>query len=118
MNEDTQSGTLWSQSMFDALVVSLRRQQGDDRVKELIADLRRKGYSIDVITSKVVKALGPKAASRVQKLAGGARAPAAPARSSQPYRVSRGRRLKLWMRDAQDSLEDAVDAVRRAMRRS
>jgi hypothetical protein len=102
--------------MFDALVVSLRRQQGDERVKELIVDLRRKGYSIDIIATKVVKALGPKAATRVQKLAGVA-APAAQ-RQGQGYRLTRSRRLKLWMRDAQDNLEDTFDAVRKAFRRS
>ena len=115
MNENTQSRTLWSQSMFDALLVALRRQAADHHVRELLEDLSRKGYSLDIILKKVVKALGPKAGARVQQIAGGGKPP--PSRSHRPYRMSRGRRFELWMRGARDSLEDAVDALRRAVRR-
>ena len=100
--------------MFDALLVALRRQAGDTQVRELLDDLRRKGYSVDVICKKVVKTLGPKAGARVYQLAGGK---PSPSRSHQPYRMSRSRRFELWMRDARDSLEDTMDALRRAVRR-
>jgi len=114
LNENTQSRTLWSQSMFEALLVALRRQAGDKHVLELIDDLKRKGYSLEIIVNKVVKSLGPKAAARVHLLAGGT---PPPARSRQPYRMSRGRRFELWMRGARETLDDAMDVLRKAVRR-
>jgi hypothetical protein len=117
MNENTQPRTLWSQSMFDALLIALRRQQSDDRVHMLIGDLRAKGYSLDVIATKVVKALGPRAAARVHQLA------AAPGKAPRPkarpaYRLSRRKRLRNVLRRAQEGVEDAMNGLRRGLRRS
>ena len=116
MSENTLTGgTLWSQSMFDSLFVALRREVSDARLANLLGDLQRKGYGVDAVSVRVMKALGPEAAVRVRRL--GTLAPSAPSAPRARYRMTRMRRLRIWVRDARDSVQDACERLRAALTR-
>jgi len=110
MSENTLTGTLWSQSMFDSLFLALRREASDARLANLLGDLDKKGYGVDAVSVRVMKALGPEAAVRVRRLS----AVAAPA-SRPRYRMTRMRRLRIWVRDARDTVHDACERLRSAL---
>jgi hypothetical protein len=61
------------------------------------------------------RTVGSKAAARVQRIASH-RAQHMATGTWQRYRMSRGRRIRLWLRDAQESLEDVLQRLRGAVR--
>lgn len=100
-----------SADAFEPLFVALRRQDGDTRISELVESLKRKGHAKETIVGHVMQAVGSKAAARVQRIAAH-RAQHMATGTWQRYRMSRSRRVRLWLRDALESLEDAVQRLR------
>lgn len=100
-----------TENAFDPLFAALRRQDADTRISELVESLKRKGHAKEAIVGQVMKTVGNKAAARVQRIAA-QRAQLMATGTWQRYRMSRSRRLRLWLRDAQESLEDALQRLR------
>lgn len=103
--------------IFEPLCMSLRKQDGDARISELVDVLKRKGYAQGEILAQVVHAVGSNASVRVQRIAA-QRAQHIATGTWQRYRMSRTRRIKLWLRDALASLADALHRLRLAVGRS
>lgn len=70
MEEDdkTVAKTLWSETLIEALIVGLEKNVSDAKIRELIADLHKKGYENDYIINKVTKELDANAAYRVRQI--------------------------------------------------
>ena len=66
----TVAKTLWSETLIDLLIVSLEKNQSDDKVRELLKELKQKKFKADYIIGKIRKALGEKEANRVKLLLG------------------------------------------------
>jgi acyl-CoA synthetase (AMP-forming)/AMP-acid ligase II len=49
--------------------MALRRQEGDARISELVENLKRTGHPRESIVGHVMRAVGSKAAARVQRIA-------------------------------------------------
>ncbi len=68
--QQTIAKTLWSETLIDLLIVSLEKNLSDEKVTELLKELRQKKFKRDYIISKIKKALGEKEANRVKLLLG------------------------------------------------
>ncbi len=66
--QKTIAKTLWSETLIDLLIISLQNEQSDEKVSELLKELRQKKFKRDYIIGKTNKALGEKAANRVKLL--------------------------------------------------
>ncbi|NKB36501.1 MAG: hypothetical protein GKR93_04925 [Gammaproteobacteria bacterium] len=66
--QKTIAKTLWSETLIDLLIISLQNEQSDEKVTELLKELRQKKFKRDYIISKTKKALGEKASNRVRLL--------------------------------------------------
>jgi hypothetical protein len=111
MTNNAHSGLVSGDGVFDPLFTALRRQDSDARISELVEALRRKGHARENIAGHVIRAVGSKAAARVQRIAS-QRAQHMASGTWQRYRMSRSRRIRLWLRDAQESIEDALQRLR------
>jgi len=71
-NDDTTqktiAKTLWSETLIDLLIVSLEKNLSDEKVTELLRELKQKKFKRDYIIGKIKKALGEKEANRVKLL--------------------------------------------------
>ena len=71
-NEDATSvtiaKTLWSETLIELLIVSLEKGQSDEKITELLKELKQKKFKPDYIVKKVTKSLGEKEANRVKLL--------------------------------------------------
>ena len=114
MTNNAHSAQASGDGVFDPLFMALRRQDGDARISELVETLKRKGHARESIVGYVMRAVGSKAAARVQRIASH-RAQHMASGTWQRYRMSRNRRIRLWLRDAQESLEDALQRLRGAV---
>ena len=66
--QQTIAKTLWSETLIDLLIVSLEKNLSDEKVTELLKELRQKKFKRDYIISKIKKALGVKEENRVKQL--------------------------------------------------
>ncbi len=66
-NTSTQS-TAWSSVLIDTLYVALQKKAKDKAIKEIIRDLKRKGYEDAYLVRQTGEKLGSDAANRVQTL--------------------------------------------------
>ncbi|MBT7950766.1 MAG: hypothetical protein HN764_04015 [Gammaproteobacteria bacterium] len=60
--------TLWSETLIELLIVSLEKNLSDEKIVELLKDLKQKKFKPDYIVRKVSKSLGEKQANRVKLL--------------------------------------------------
>ena len=104
MSENTQGGTLWTQSTFDSLFAALDRPGNEAELREMVGSLKEKGYSVEAIANRAKRALGPQGAVRIRELAGGARA--AISRPRRRYRVNRFKRMRNRAREVWEQLDD------------
>ena len=65
-DEDTQPKTLWSQTQFELLYVALDRGKPDVVIKEILADLSRRGFPPDYVIPRVRRKLGIVASNRIK----------------------------------------------------
>ena len=68
--DKTITKTLWSETIIDALIVGLQKNVDDKKIKEMINEIRAKGYKSSYIIEKVTKELGAPARVRVKRLLG------------------------------------------------
>lgn len=66
--DDTRPKTLWSQTQFELLLTALSRNKPDGFVKEIAADLSRRGFPPEYLVSRVRKKLGMVASNRLKVL--------------------------------------------------
>ena len=67
-NEETLAKTLWSETLIEVLVAALRKKSPDDRVVNILKELKQKKLEEDYIEDKIRRELGDLAAVRVKKL--------------------------------------------------
>lgn len=73
MEEDTTkttAKTLWSETILEILYETLRRNKDDDQVKQVLSEVRQKGFKRQYIIDKVRAKVDNKAAARVRSLLG------------------------------------------------
>lgn len=71
MSDRTITKTLWSETLVEILILSLQKKRPDKEIKEILKELRTKGFKPGYITDKVEKELGAESARRVKILIGG-----------------------------------------------
>ena len=64
----TVSKTLWSETVIEMLIVALDKQQSDEKVIELLKEVKQKKFKNDYIIGKVDKSLGSTEANRARLL--------------------------------------------------
>lgn len=117
MTNKTQPNTLWTQSMFDSLCSSLDHGADDAPIKEVLDNLCELGYSASSIIKKVESVRGGAAARRItQILAGKSSKLAKDSRVKQRHKVSKLKRIKTWLREGQEDLEDTYDNLAERLR--
>ena len=69
-NEDdkTIAKTLWSDTLIDMLITSLKAGKSDDQIKGLLKECKEKGFEADYLTGKVTKEIDAHAAMRIRRL--------------------------------------------------
>lgn len=67
--------TLWSETIIEMLIDSLKRNASDKQVRELLREIRDKGFKRRYVLAKVEKSAGAAAAQRVKQLSGGSKSP-------------------------------------------
>ena len=65
-DEDTQPKTLWSQTQFDMLYLALDRGKTDGIIKEIMVDLKKRGFPPEYVIPRVRKKLGMVASNRIR----------------------------------------------------
>ncbi len=116
MNDKTRNGLTERGGTYDALYTALRREESDARISELLQVLRTRGQGPETVATNVMRKLGPQAVARVKRVAN-ARGQHMATGTWQRYRMSRSRRLRLWLRGLQDEAEDLVQRLRSALQR-
>ena len=58
--------TLWSETLFDLLVDAIRRNRADATIKEILRDLKKRGYKADYVLSKIERELGREGLARIK----------------------------------------------------
>ena len=66
----TQAKTLWSETILEILYEALRKERKDGEIRELLKEVRAKGFKRDYILDRVKKKIGPAAEIRVRGLLG------------------------------------------------
>ena len=64
----TTAKTLWTETILEVLYQSLKLNKPDDAVREVLKEVRDKGFKPDYIYEKVEKKVDKKAAIRVRGL--------------------------------------------------
>lgn len=64
----TEVKTMWTETLLEALYVALDKKASDAKVREILTDLRQKGYTRDYLVEKVTKKLGPNAADQLKRV--------------------------------------------------
>ncbi len=67
-DDKTIAKTLWSDTLIDMLVASLKADKSDDQIKGLLKECKGKGFKASYLTGKVRKELDERAAMRIKRL--------------------------------------------------
>lgn len=67
-DDDTQVMTIWTETVLEILYASLKKNRGDDQIKDALKDVLKKGFKRDDILAKVEKKIGSQASNRVRIL--------------------------------------------------
>ena len=68
-NEDqTIAKTLWSDTLIDMLIASLKAGKSDDQIKGLLKECKEKGFEADYLAGKVKKEIDAHASMRIRRL--------------------------------------------------
>ncbi|HTT09228.1 MAG TPA: hypothetical protein VMH34_10620 [Gammaproteobacteria bacterium] len=77
-NVKTITKTLWSETIIEMLIDGLKRNAGDKEIRELIREIRNKGFKRRYVLAKVEKSVGTPAMERVRQLSSGSKSPEQP----------------------------------------
>lgn len=76
--EDKTAITMWSESLIEGLYIGIAKSGNDNALRDLIKELKEKGYEEKYLINKVNTNVGPTEARRLQTLIkGGSVKPAA-----------------------------------------
>ena len=67
-DDKTVAKTLWSETLIDMLIATLKANKSDEQIKGLLRECKQKGFKASYLTGKVRKELGEGAAIRLKKL--------------------------------------------------
>ena len=67
---EEESLTMWSESLMESLYVALRKQKPDKILKQIIEELKAKGYEDKYLLNRAREKVGPRAETRVAELLG------------------------------------------------
>ena len=67
-DDKTIAKTLWSDTLIDMLIASLKAEKSDDQIKGLLKECKEKGFKASYLTGKVRKELDERAAMRIKRL--------------------------------------------------
>ena len=67
-DDKTVAKTLWSETLIDMLIASLRANKSDAQIKGLLKECKQKGFKASYLTEKVRKELSDAAAVRIKRL--------------------------------------------------
>ena len=68
VDDKTVAKTLWSETLIDMLIASLRANKSDAQIKGLLKECKQKGFKASYLTEKVRKELSDAAAVRIKRL--------------------------------------------------
>lgn len=68
-DDRTVAKTLWSDTLIEILLAALRKNSADEQVKEIIRELKAKGYKSDYLVDKAGREIDENAARRLRLLA-------------------------------------------------
>lgn len=60
--------TLWSDTLFELLIIALQNNRSDGKIIDLLKDLKQKKFKASYIRNKIKKSLGEKEAERIKSL--------------------------------------------------
>ena len=69
----TEVKTMWTETLLEALYVALEKNASDAKIRQILNDLKQKGYDKDYLIEKVEKKMGPNAVSHLKRVYAGAR---------------------------------------------
>ena len=67
-DDKTIAKTLWSDTLIDMLIASLKADKSDDQIKGLLKECKGKGFKASYLTGKVRKELDERAVTRIKRL--------------------------------------------------
>jgi len=67
-DDKTVAKTLWSETLIDMLIASLKANKSDEQIKGLLIECKQKGFKVSYLTGKVRKELDEAAVVRMKKL--------------------------------------------------
>ena len=67
-DDKTIAKTLWSDTLIDMLIASLKANKSDEQIKGLLKECKEKGFKASYLTGKIRKELNDAAASRIKGL--------------------------------------------------
>lgn len=70
----TEVKTMWSETLLEALYVALEKKAGDAKIRDILGELKGKGYTRDYLVEKVTRKIGPNAADHLKRIYAGMRA--------------------------------------------
>ena len=70
MGDNEESLTMWSESLMESLYVALRKRKSDDILKQIIGELKAKGYNDKYLVNLAREKVGPRAGTRLTGLLG------------------------------------------------
>lgn len=60
--------TLWSETLIEVLLLALKKNESDNKIVEILRELKQKKFRAGYITDKVRRSLSDSEAARVKKL--------------------------------------------------
>ena len=67
-DDKTVAKTLWSDTLIDILLIALKKNSTDEQLKEIIRDLKAKGYKNDYLVDKAGREIDENASRRIRLL--------------------------------------------------
>jgi len=67
-DDTTQAKTLWSETLIDMLIASLKANKSDAKIKGILKECKEKGLKARYLTGKVRKKIDERAAMKVKML--------------------------------------------------
>lgn len=65
---DATQGTLWSETLIEVAIAAIRKKSPDQRILDILKELRQKKLDDDYVIEKVRKELGDIGANRIKTL--------------------------------------------------
>lgn len=67
-DDKTIAKTLWSDTLIDMLIASLKAGKSDEQIKGLLKECKEKGFEADYLTGKITKEIDAHASMRIRRL--------------------------------------------------